>query len=259
MAEQLTTLAKSLKCHLILYGFNHEQRGEELFLEDLDTGWTELEISYLRACRLIDGEVFESITAQIPLIPLTADELKNEIKIRYETDELKAVQMLKGEASKASAIVLELGLTRDIVRQALARLEHDRAKQVVLCSILCATRFKYYEGGDLLNTSCAKCGKEDNFKHLLKCADLTAPAPRKNPEETINFLVELASRAQQIHNGIPIPIRSNHDGANPNAQNLMANDLQNTSQPNTFLDEISLDEAPSSQENPESAPDQPQK
>ena len=139
---------------------------------------------------------------------MTSDELKNAIKIRYEIDELCALKLLRGEASQSTEIILTLGLTREIIRQALSRLEHDRAKQVVLSSILCATRFKYYESGELLATSCARCGEEDSFTHLLHCAGMRAPAPKTDPEEIIEFLTILTHRAHEINAGLPIPRRT---------------------------------------------------
>ena len=102
---------------------------------------------------------------------------------------------------------MSLGLTRNTIRQALAQLESCRSKQVILSSILRATRFKYYEGGKLLKTSCARCGREDNFRHLLECARLFAPVPSVSTEEMITFLVELATKAHEINKGIPIPRR----------------------------------------------------
>ena len=177
LANQMQALADRLKCPLILPSFHSDKPEDDFFKEDLDVGLTEIEISYIRLRRLIDAEGLKPLGPRIPHTPITVDELKNAIKVRREIDELHAIKMLRREDSQASEISLELGLTREIIRQALSQRERDRAKQVVLCSILRATRFKFYESGDVLKTSCAKCGEEDNFRHLLQRVALPAPTP----------------------------------------------------------------------------------
>ena len=89
---------------------------------------------------------------------------------------------------------------------ALEVLSEVRAHQVVLCSIICATRFKTLVGGQLLGTECRKCRTQDGFEHLLQGAELEIPAERmEEPEPTVEFLVLLARRAHEINPGLPIP------------------------------------------------------
>lgn len=107
IASKLYELAGTLKCPLTLYGYHYDQHGAEdiPFTEDLDTGWTEIEISYIRACRLIDEDSFRSLAPRLPYVPQTVDEFKNDIKIRYEIDELHALKSLRGEGSQAATTV----------------------------------------------------------------------------------------------------------------------------------------------------------
>ena len=102
---------------------------------------------------------------------------------------------------------MALGLTRDLIRQTLDRLEHNRALQVTLSSILCTTRFKYYESGELLKTSCMRSGGEDSFQHMVGCVGLSAPLPTFDSDNIIDFLVDLTVRAHSMNPGLPKPRR----------------------------------------------------
>ena len=62
-------------------------------------------------------------------------------------------------------------------------------------TIVCATRFKYYEAGDVLATSCKGCGEEASFRHLVKCANMTVPCPSTKLAPIVDFLVDLAKKA----------------------------------------------------------------
>ena len=141
------------------------------------------------------------------MITPTFEEVKEAIKIRYAIDEGKAINMLRGQSSAASEVIMRLGLTRDIIRQAIGTLSQDRARQVVLRTIICTTRFKYYEGRKSFATTCLKCGSEDSFAHLVSCSGLTVPDPSGDTESMIDFLSELARRAMQINPGLPAPRR----------------------------------------------------
>ena len=116
--------------------------------------------------------------------------------------------MLRGCASVSSAIYLRLGLTREVTREALAELADARKTQVGLCSVICATRFKIFEGGILLRTQCQKCHGVDSFDHSLDCARTPPiPSPGEDSEPTVVFSVDLARRAAEFNTGIPIPWR----------------------------------------------------
>ena len=96
--------------------------------------------------------------------------------IRYETDELAALRILRNSASVSSDIYLRLGVTRATIKEALRGLADSRETQVVLCGILFATRFKYFEEGVLLRTECQRCRERDSFDHLLQCTGMV-PIP----------------------------------------------------------------------------------
>ena len=129
------------------------------------------------------------------------------IKIKYETDELNALRMLSQGGSVSATLYLRMGLTRGVIKEAMTNLTSRRVWQVTLGGIMCATRFKYFEGGGLLKTMFGKCGEEGNFRHLLSCTSLTMPEPSGDSELFGSFLVDLAHRASDIHAGIPIPRR----------------------------------------------------
>ena len=116
-----------------------------MFDEHLDVGWTVIEVTYCRAKILLACGAIDRCSSRTPRIPLTPLEVREAIKTRYAIDEAKAVRMLQGQHSTAAEVIIHLGLKRDIIRQALSKIEENRALQVVLCSILCTTRFKYYE------------------------------------------------------------------------------------------------------------------
>ena len=96
------------------------------------------------------------------------------------------------------------GLTRDIIKEAMANLADRRAWQVTQGGIACPTRLKFFEGGGLRRTRCGRCGAEDSFQRLLHCTGLILPEPSSGSEATVAFLVDLAHRASAIHKGIPI-------------------------------------------------------
>ena len=120
--------------------------------------------------------------------------------------------MMSKCGSVSCGVYVHMGLTRDIIKEAMAELAHRRTWQVELGGIIRATRFKYFEGRDLIPTTCGKCGQEDNFRHLLACFGLTTPVPSTNSESTIEVLAELARRAGAIHAGTPIPRRPTEAG-----------------------------------------------
>ena len=145
----------------------------------------------------------KNCSRRIPRIPLTITEVKDAVKVRHSIDEIRTIGMLTDQSSQAAGILVELGLTRDLIRQALERLADARPAQVVLCAILRATRFKYFEEGKLYKTSCNKCGEEDGFGHMLQCAGLVVPYVSAGATPLIDFLVDLAMAAYQINAGLP--------------------------------------------------------
>ena len=227
IAKTICELAPLLQFTLICYSFSTEKPTEEVVWEHLDVGWTVLETTCVRAKKIINDGLLAGSSTRIPRIPLTQDEVKNAIQLRYAVDEAKAIGMLSGQSSTAAEVILRLGLSRDVIRQAIEHFEYSRAQQVVLCTILCTTRFKYYAKEGLLETQCLKCGEIDSFEHLVECAGLVVPPLTKDTEPMVDFLIALTRKAYQINPGLPIPI---------------AQETGRPSEPLEPLDELSLSE-----------------
>ena len=90
----------------------------------------------------------------------------------------------------------------------MERLRHSWALQATLGSACatrpwrdCATRFKFFKGGRLLHTECAYCGQVDSYEHLVSCVNI-GPPPGE-PEELVEYLVELTDRAYNVNPGYP--------------------------------------------------------
>ena len=204
-------LAAILPCPLSIYSPASSPPPEEDLLENMEVGWTVIRGTWIRAGILIQNGFLDPWKGRMARIPLTNEEVQELVRIRYESDELAAIRMLRECQSVSSGIYLRLGLTRVVISETLKELaecEKARETQVVLCGIICATRFKFYEEGDLLATECKKCGEEDSFDHLLGCAQMPpVPIPGDDMEPTVQFLVELAKKARGINAGLPVPRR----------------------------------------------------
>ena len=130
--------------------------------------------------------------SRIARVPWTTEEVKKNCKARYRADEARTLRALEGIGSISSSIFRSMGLSRDIIRKAVKRFRGKRRPQVVLATIICATRFKTiaHDGG-LLDVKCIKCGGTDSFEHLLECMRM-GPLPNANEEkEVVDFLVRL--------------------------------------------------------------------
>ena len=92
-----------------------------------------------------------------------------------------------------------------------------------LNSVVCATRFKHYEGNRLMRTRCQKngCGEADSFEHLLECSGMGTPpavqpgkeAMEEGNEAMLVYLENLAIRAHEINPGPPVPLWSREGDA----------------------------------------------
>ena len=137
----------------------------------------------------------------LPLIPITKEETKLLIKEQQDKDEHTAMRMLGELHSESAGIILRLGLTREIIQEALSKLRMKHSAQVNLLSIVCGTRYKYYHQGLLLPTQCPNkhnrvrtCGITDTFDHMLNCYSLRSHL--KTGPEAVGFLVMMAKRTQ---------------------------------------------------------------
>ena len=68
------------------------------------------------------------------------------LKAGNRADEEGIIVMLKKEGFVACSIHSELRLSKDIMKEALKVLMSSRLQQVTLANIICATRFKFFEG-----------------------------------------------------------------------------------------------------------------
>ena len=136
----------------------------------------------------------------LPAIPLSKLEIKALLKTQYETDELKALDLLKELGSDSAGVITGLQLTREIVSIAIAELKHDHRAQINLLRILSGVRFKYAAYGTLVPIQCPnsfygrQCRKEDSYEHMLACYGLDALA-QKGPL-AIPFLTKMAKRTK---------------------------------------------------------------
>ena len=100
-------------------------------------------------------------------------------------------------------------LTRKVIKNALKELQATRSHQVTLAGIICATRFKFFEGNHLFPVKCTvspHCQEEDSFSHLLKCTGLSLP-PDGEEDELATSLAVLAKKATVKNPGYPEPIK----------------------------------------------------
>ena len=102
----------------------------------------------------------------LPIVPLTKQELETLPKMRFLRDEGVALKQL----AKLAGIITALELTREVIREALRRLRHDRAAEATLVAILGGTRYRKYSHGRRLATRCGQCYvREDSFTRMLVC------------------------------------------------------------------------------------------
>ena len=138
-------------------------------------------------------------------IPLTTKEIQARVVTRFERDEGRVLKLLaEGARSVSCGIYERLGLTRAIIRDVLEVLRDSRILQSTFCSIICATRFKYFYKGVILPTICQYCGQVDSLSHLIACVNI-GDVPRGDEDELRDYLVELSRRANNVNPNYPVP------------------------------------------------------
>ena len=108
--------------------------------------------------------------------------------MQYEADELTAIRLFREHGSESAAGYKEMGQTQNVIREVLSESTGSRTKRVVFRSIICATRFKFFEGGGLLPTTCMRCGVVGSLEHLMECAGIQVPLQSGDPDPTVEFL-----------------------------------------------------------------------
>ena len=118
---------------------------------------------------------------------------------------------MSDELSSSCGVFQTLRLDRTVIREALKLHRHSRIAQVTLCSILCATRFKFFSKEGLCPTVCGLCGQTDSFQHLLRCTQM-GKIPTA-PDALAAYLAEMAVRAcaANTNPNLPVPVRGGED------------------------------------------------
>ena len=206
IARAILRLSKTLACPLIISGvpgdffsdLSKKEGAEAMVIATAVSRVTEHAIPRIRK------EWGQSIAR----IPWTTDELKHQMKKRYQIDERRTIAMLEEQGSHSSIIFANLQLTRGIIKGSLKKLQTNRRRQTVLAGILCATRFKYFtEKGELLEVNCPNnCGHADSLQHMLECYNLHPPVGEEDPDAWMRFLITMVRKVERNSPFIPLPI-----------------------------------------------------
>ena len=146
--------------------------------------------------------------------PWTLDETKRQLKSGYEDDERLAIGQLATKGSISCGIFIELSFARRLIKETSRCLVRSRFCQVTLARIFCATRFKYFEGGQKIPVQCCVtpgCTDADSFPHLLRCTGLKIPKDC-GEGQLCGFLSLLAQSATVMNPGRPQPTRVVQEG-----------------------------------------------
>ena len=154
-------LAEELHFALRIYTVTEVDRLRKPEIEDPKDTATILCFSRKRAARLVQTGALDLWQPRWKRVPLTKEAISKIVNIRYEEDELKAIKTRGHGCSAPGGIFRKIGLTRHIIQQVFDELSYSRQAQTVLCSVICATRFKYAGEGKLVPTKCRKRGRRN--------------------------------------------------------------------------------------------------
>ena len=212
-ASLSTKLVELTNCPILAEWTEHSESFQKRKYQDsdMDDPRDVIGVPRLRFIDYIHDKAMEKRGERIARLPLTQEEIKTRIKTVFEQDEMRAIERLRDLGSTSCGIYLRLGLTRRTIKETLKRLPYCRPLQVTLCSIICATRFKFYENGRLLSTVCQRkeSGMVDNFDHLIDCTGLrlqnfqSGHKEEEDEELHYQFLEELAFLAYNVNPGFP--------------------------------------------------------
>ena len=197
----------ALHCSLFSFCCATEVVGDPWLGGPLDVGRMMLGGTAGPANHLVQNKLRGEQPAALTRILLTAGEVREALRVRYVADELTASRLLRERVSRSASGFMKMGLTRHIIRDELSELAGSRMQRAALCGIVCATGFKYFEGGGLLPTTRMRCEGMDSLGRLLECTGLQAPPPTGDPDPTEGFLAALARGASKIHTRILAPFR----------------------------------------------------
>ena len=115
-------VAAVLPCPLPVYSPGSEERQEDPPSENLDVGWTAIRGTRIRAGIPPQGGALSKWMGRLARVPLTAEAVRELLKIWYGRDELAAIRMLGDCNSVSSGIYWKLGLTRAVIKDSLREL-----------------------------------------------------------------------------------------------------------------------------------------
>ena len=204
IAIKLCEIIPLLKCALILDSL------PPWFFDDANSRGSRPQDIILGTAERLLGKVLPFVRGKwgerIAHLPWTNEETKAHLSYRYNYDEGMFIRRLKGEGSMACDIFGHFRLTRGVVRSVLGGLQANRAAQVAISSLLCGTRFKYYDKkGNLLTVMCPFCGEGDSFEHFLKCRRVKQVP--EGEEELVSMLRALALKIEKGSPAQPKPIQ----------------------------------------------------
>ena len=96
----------------------------------------------------------------------------NTTGISFDWGGARVIQLLDECSSVSSGITKKLRIDRSVARELPRILSHTRALQVSFCSIICATRFKFFSRGALLPAVYQRCVEVDNLSRILGCTQM---------------------------------------------------------------------------------------
>ena len=204
IAERLREIIPLLKCALIINPLRQD------FFEKAKPEGSDPPDIILGTAQKLYKDVLQRGKAKwgdrIARLPWTVEEMKAHLAHRYEYDEQQFIARMKGEGSLASRVFVHFRLTRSLVKSVFNSMRFKRAAQVMMGSLVCATRFKYYdEKGNLLPVTCPFCQDPDSFDHFLKCRKVPM-IPRNDDDQLVCLLRNLALRAEEENPAQPLPI-----------------------------------------------------
>ena len=119
----------------------------------------------------------------------------------YVADEARVIPLLHSVESVSGCLFRRLSITRSAVAAVLGQLRYSRAIQATFCSKVCASRFKLFEQGLLELTICQFRGQIGSLDYLISCVNISKPP--KNSDQLALYLVELATRANNVNPHMP--------------------------------------------------------
>ena len=205
IVEHCNVLATCLPCPLIINSrpVTTKNKPEQIGQEESRVA-DALDTTRARLIKRLLPKEGEEESRGLSRVPWTKEEVHESVDGRYELDEAEAVRWMGEEESSSCSISQELKLDRSIIREALKHLRHSRIAQVTLCSILCATRFKFFSNEGLRPTVCGMCGQTDSYRHLVRCTEM-GQAPT-DPEALATYLAAMAERACVANPNLPVPV-----------------------------------------------------